>query len=119
VSSFNYTPEGPGFRVPAPLEDRTVQLPRLAKTPKRVAAEVDEAAGIMADLEVHMNVIGLLMPGRAQEIARLQLDAELGGLITAAQRLQGHLAELGTPVENPKRQKAFEDWRTAPGGERG
>lgn len=117
--SFNYHPEGPGFTAPVPLEDRTVQLPRVPKAPKRVAAEVDEAAGIMADLETHMNMIGLLMPGRAQELARLQIDAELGGLITAAQRLQGHLAELSNPVEDPEREKAFEDWRTAPGGERG
>lgn len=118
MSHFNYSPEGRGFTVPAPLEDRTVQLPRIPKDPKRVAAEVDEAAGIMADLEIHMNTIGLLMPGRAQELARLQLDAELGGLITAAQRLQGHLAELAKPVEDPEREAAFEDWRTAPGGER-
>jgi hypothetical protein len=119
VTSFNYTPEGRGFTVPAPLEDRTLQLPRLSKkTLPRVSAEVDEAAGIMADLETHMNFIGLLMVDRARELARLQLDAELTGLITAAQRLQGHLAELANPVENPERDKAFEDWRTAPGGER-
>jgi hypothetical protein len=117
--TFNYSPEGPGFRAPAPLEDCTVILPRLSKEPKRVAAEADEAAGLMADLEIHMNTIGLLMPGRAQDLARLQLDAELAGLITSAQRLQGYLAELTSPVEDPERDKAFEDWRTAPGGERG
>jgi hypothetical protein len=119
VSHFNYSPEGRGFTAPAPLEDRTVQLPRLPKAAKPLAAEADEAAGIMADLEIHMNMIGLLMPGRSQELTRVQLDAELGGLITAAQRLQGHLAEMTTPAEDPQREAAFEDWRTAPGGERG
>lgn len=42
--SFNYTPEGPGFRAPAPLEDRTVQLPRVrAAAPAPImAAPADE-----------------------------------------------------------------------------
>lgn len=30
--SFNYAGEGPGFRVPQPLEDQTVELPRARAT---------------------------------------------------------------------------------------
>jgi len=43
VSSFNYSPEGPGFRVPAPLEDRTVPLVKVQAVPAPImAAPADE-----------------------------------------------------------------------------
>jgi hypothetical protein len=41
--SFNYSPEGRGFTVPAPLEDRTVLLPRVRTAPAPImAAPADE-----------------------------------------------------------------------------
>jgi hypothetical protein len=44
VSHFNYSPEGRGFTVPAPLEDRTVLLPRVrtAAPAPIMAAPADE-----------------------------------------------------------------------------
>lgn len=41
---FNYHPEGPGFTAPVPLEDRTVQLPRVrtAAPAPIMAAPVDQ-----------------------------------------------------------------------------
>jgi len=42
--NFDYHPEGPGFTCPVPMEDRTVQLPRVRSTVPApiMAAPVDE-----------------------------------------------------------------------------
>lgn len=43
MSHFNHSPEGRGFTVPAPLEDRTVILPRVRTAPAPImAAPADE-----------------------------------------------------------------------------
>lgn len=43
MTSFNYTPEGRGFTVPAPLEDRTVPLVKVRSVPAPImAAPADE-----------------------------------------------------------------------------
>lgn len=38
MKGFNYTPEGPGFKVPAPLEDRTVPLVKVRSAPAPIMA---------------------------------------------------------------------------------
>lgn len=119
--SFNEHPEGPGFRVPPPLEDRTVILPRVKRTPEPVAAVADagEADGLVAEIAACTVQVQRFMPARADLVPRTHLRSQVAKLVAAAQRLDSLLSELDRANVSTSNDAAFIDWLHAPGGERG
>lgn len=119
--SFSYRGEGPGFTVPRPLEDRTVELAIVrnpAPEPVAAEAEADTAASLMAELTEPMEFVERLMAGRANSLTRAQLQAELRKVIAAAQALDGHLSEADRVDADAATAVEFDHWLNAPGGER-
>jgi len=117
-SRFSYTPEGQGFTVPVPLEDRTVELSIVrtaAPVPIATAPADDTLAALLAAVETHPKEIRRLAATPAVEATRERVRFAIADL----QQLDAHLAEAEGVKHDAAHSRFFQDWATAPGGERG
>jgi hypothetical protein len=116
--TFKYNGEGPGFVVPTPLEDRTVELSIVrSAAPVPIAPAPADAtlAALLAAVDTHPKEIRRLAATPAVAATRERVQFAIADL----QQLDAHLAEAEGVKRDASQSKFFQDWATAPGGERG
>jgi len=116
--SFKYSSEGRGFTVPVPLEDRTVELSivrTVAPVPVATAPADATLTALLAAVDTHPKEIRRLAATPAVEATRERVRFAIADL----QQLDAHLAEAEGVKHDAEQARFFQDWATAPGGERG
>jgi hypothetical protein len=115
--SFNYSPDGPGFTVPRPIEDRTAELAivrTVAPTPVAAAPADKTLTTILDAVDKHAAEIRRLAATTAAKATRERVRAAIADL----QQLDAHLSEGDAAKREAETATAFNDWATAPGGKR-
>lgn len=99
------------------MNDKTTELPILARTPKAIteSTEEAEAEALVADLRSRVRGVRNLAPSRANEEARAALREELARMVATAQQLDAHLVDAERIAREKETAEAFADW--ANGGE--